>query len=127
LRGLGTGAVIGAGAATTASCTLFGSGPSSTSSNGTVTLTVRREGSTVALAVRDDGPGIPTEHLPRLFDRFYRVEGSRSRETGGSGLGLAITKHLVAAHGGSIDVASTVGVGSVFTIRLPASDLDGDE
>ncbi|NED95381.1 HAMP domain-containing protein [Phytoactinopolyspora alkaliphila] len=87
---------------------------------GTVTVSVRSDGESVALSVADDGPGIPSEHLPRLFDRFYRVEESRSRETGGSGLGLAITKHLVEAHLGSVDVSSAEGEGSVFTIRLPA-------
>ncbi|NDL58028.1 sensor histidine kinase [Phytoactinopolyspora mesophila] len=88
-----------------------------------VTVRVRpedAEGDWVLFTVEDDGPGIPEEHVPRLFDRFYRVEQSRSRATGGSGLGLAITKHLVEAHGGTISVESTVGEGSVFTIRLPA-------
>lgn len=93
-----------------------------TGAGGEVTVTVRHEGPSVVLAVADDGPGIPTEHLPLLFDRFYRVEGSRSRETGGSGLSLAIAKHLIEAHDGSIEVISTEGVGSVFTIRLPARE-----
>lgn len=95
-----------------------------TPSGGDVSVSVRRDGSSVLLAVQDDGPGISAEHLPRLFDRFYRVEGSRSRETGGSGLGLAIAKHLVEAHDGSIEVSSTEGAGSVFTIRLPVHEVE---
>jgi two-component system, OmpR family, sensor histidine kinase BaeS len=90
---------------------------------GHVTVRVRPEGAEgdwVLFTVEDDGPGIPAEHVSRLFDRFYRVEQSRSRETGGSGLGLAITKHLVEAHGGTIGVKTTVGEGSAFAIRLPA-------
>ncbi|NED98768.1 sensor histidine kinase [Phytoactinopolyspora halotolerans] len=98
---------------------LVGNAVRFTPEGGRVTVSVRREGDAAVLAVDDNGTGIPAEHLPRLFDRFYRVEGSRSRETGGSGLGLAITKHLVEAQGGSIEVESTEGVGSVFTITLP--------
>jgi two-component system sensor histidine kinase BaeS len=90
-----------------------------TPDGGLVTVSVRADDSSVVIAVTDNGPGIPREHLPRLFDRFYRVEGSRSRETGGSGLGLSITKHLVEAHQGSVTVESVEGEGSVFTIRLP--------
>lgn len=90
-----------------------------TPTGGEVTASVRIEDASVLIAVSDNGPGIAAEHLPKLFDRFYRVESSRSRETGGSGLGLAITKHLVTAHEGSIEVDSEEGVGSVFTIRLP--------
>ncbi|WP_129664296.1 sensor histidine kinase [Phytoactinopolyspora endophytica] len=90
-----------------------------TPDGGEVRVCARRGDGSAVLTVEDDGAGIPAEHLPRLFDRFYRVESSRSRETGGSGLGLAITKHLVEAQGGSIDVESTPGAGSVFTIRLP--------
>lgn len=74
---------------------------------------------TIVLAVADTGPGIAAEHLPKLFDRFTRVDPSRSRETGGSGLGLAITRTLVEAHGGTVDVASVPGEGATFTIRLP--------
>ncbi len=70
--------------------------------------------------VSDNGPGIPKEHLPRLTERFYRVDGSRSRETGGTGLGLAIVKHVVQRHGGELDIQSTVGQGSDFRIVLPA-------
>jgi two-component system phosphate regulon sensor histidine kinase PhoR len=71
-------------------------------------------------AVTDGGPGIPAEHLPRLTERFYRVDKSRSRETGGTGLGLAIVKHVVQRHGGELKIDSTVGHGSTFSISLPA-------
>jgi two-component system, OmpR family, phosphate regulon sensor histidine kinase PhoR len=69
--------------------------------------------------VRDFGPGIPSEHLPRLFERFYRVDKARSREAGGTGLGLAIVKHIILNHGGEIGVNSELGHGSVFWFRLP--------
>jgi two-component system phosphate regulon sensor histidine kinase PhoR len=72
-----------------------------------------------SISVRDFGAGIPREHLPRLFERFYRVDKGRSREQGGTGLGLAIVKHVVQAHGGRVTVESRVGKGSVFTIHLP--------
>ncbi|MEY2618173.1 MAG: hypothetical protein RL522_1175 [Pseudomonadota bacterium] len=72
-------------------------------------------------SVRDTGEGIAPEHLPRLTERFYRVDRSRSRETGGTGLGLAIVKHVVQRHGGELRIESIVGVGSTFTLRLPAS------
>lgn len=91
-----------------------------TPAGGSVSVSVRGGGEGVELAVTDTGPGISPEHLPHLFDRFYRADPSRSRSTGGSGLGLAITKHLVEAHDGWVGVSSTPGRGSVFTIRLPA-------
>jgi two-component system phosphate regulon sensor histidine kinase PhoR len=73
----------------------------------------------VAIAVRDHGGGIAPEHLPRLFERFYRVDKGRSRELGGTGLGLAIVKHIIQAHGGRVTVESTLGKGSTFTLHLP--------
>ena len=72
------------------------------------------------IAVLDTGPGIATEHLPRLTERFYRVDRSRSRETGGTGLGLAIVKHVMQRHGGSLEVSSKLGQGSCFALVLPA-------
>jgi len=72
----------------------------------------------VFVAVRDQGEGIPRAHLPRLTERFYRVDTARSREMGGTGLGLAIVKHILNHHRGFLEVESTQGVGSVFTVFL---------
>jgi two-component system phosphate regulon sensor histidine kinase PhoR len=72
------------------------------------------------LEVADSGIGISREHLPRLTERFYRVDSSRSRDTGGTGLGLAIVKHVLQRHGGEIDIQSEVGRGSSFKLVLPA-------
>ncbi len=91
-----------------------------TPSGGNVVVGVRRVADGYNLTVTDNGTGIADEHLPHLFDRFYRAEQSRSRMTGGSGLGLAITKHLAEAHGGRITVTSRLGSGSTFTIWIPA-------
>lgn len=77
-------------------------------------------GPVVATEVRDEGAGIAPEHLPRLTERFYRVDTSRSRDKGGTGLGLAITKHIINRHRGRLQIASEVGVGSRFTVVLPA-------
>jgi len=74
---------------------------------------------TVHITVSDQGPGIAAEHLPRLFERFYRVDKARSRQVGGTGLGLAIVKHIAQAHRGTVAVASEVGRGTTFTISLP--------
>ena len=78
-------------------------------------------------AVRDEGPGIAREHLPRLTERFYRVDPSRSRETGGTGLGLAIVKHVVQRHGGELVVSSEPGRGSLFRIALPAHRVQREQ
>jgi heavy metal sensor kinase len=86
---------------------------------GTIRLSVRREAGCAEVAVADNGPGIAPEHLSRIFDRFYRVDRARSRATGGAGLGLAIVKHIAQAHGGSVEVESRVGKGSIFRVRLP--------
>jgi two-component system phosphate regulon sensor histidine kinase PhoR len=72
----------------------------------------------VELLVEDDGPGIEQRHLPRLFERFYRVDAGRSRDIGGTGLGLSIVKHLVEAMGGTVHVESTPGVGTKFGVVL---------
>ena len=71
------------------------------------------------LQVKDTGPGIPPEHLPRLTERFYRVDRSRSRESGGTGLGLAIVKHVMQRHGGLLQITSTAGQGSCFNLVFP--------
>ena len=86
---------------------------------GTIRLRVTREKDFIVIAVQDHGVGISRKHLPRLFERFYRVDKARSRQLGGTGLGLAIVKHIVQAHGGDITVDSTLGKGSIFSIRLP--------
>jgi two-component system, OmpR family, phosphate regulon sensor histidine kinase PhoR len=77
----------------------------------------------VQFYVRDFGGGIPSEHLPRLFERFYRVDKARSRESGGTGLGLAIVKHVVRAHGGTIKAESELNHGSVFYFTLPRQSV----
>jgi len=69
--------------------------------------------------VADHGPGIPEKHLPRLFERFYRVDSARSREEGGTGLGLAIVKHIAMVHGGTVTVESVIGTGSRFCLAIP--------
>jgi len=88
--------------------------------NGVIRLDLERENRYAVVRVADTGPGIPTEHLPRVFDRFYRVDRARSRATGGSGLGLAIVKHIAQAHGGTVAVDSQADRGTTFTVRLPA-------
>jgi two-component system phosphate regulon sensor histidine kinase PhoR len=75
----------------------------------------------IAISVIDEGPGIGAEHLPRLFERFYRVDKARSRDLGGTGLGLALVKHIALVHDGQVRVESRPGRGSTFTIELPAS------
>lgn len=80
----------------------------------------RRGGEVLRFSVTDDGPGIAAEHLPRLTERFYRVSTAASREKGGTGLGLAIVKHIAVRHRGRVEVESTVGQGSMFSVVLPA-------
>jgi two-component system phosphate regulon sensor histidine kinase PhoR len=76
-------------------------------------------------SVRDSGPGIAPEHVPRLTERFYRIDRSRSRETGGTGLGLAIVKHVLQRHGAELKIDSTPGAGSTFSIVFPAARIRG--
>jgi two-component system phosphate regulon sensor histidine kinase PhoR len=90
--------------------------------NTTVRVAARALGrDRVAVAVADEGDGIPANHLPRLTERFYRVDAARSRQLGGTGLGLAIVKHVVNRHRGRLDIQSTPGKGSTFTVVLPAA------
>jgi len=86
--------------------------------HGTVTI-AHESGARDKILVRDNGEGIPAQHLERLFERFYRVDRARSREMGGTGLGLAIVKHLALLHGGEVTVTSELGKGSTFIIHLP--------
>jgi two-component system phosphate regulon sensor histidine kinase PhoR len=86
-----------------------------------IDVSVRRAGARAMLVVRDHGQGIAPEHLPRLTERFYRVDAARSRDSGGTGLGLAIVKHIVERHRGTLNFRSTPGEGTEVTVSLPAS------
>ena len=86
-----------------------------------IDVVATRNGAWVLLGITDHGPGIPREHLPRVTERFYRVDAARSRESGGTGLGLAIVKHIIERHRGSLDIRSTIGVGTSVTVRLPVA------
>lgn len=91
--------------------------------NGRVNLRLRKPGGMAVIEVEDDGVGIPFGEQQRIFERFYRVDRGRSRELGGTGLGLSIVKHIAQSHGGSVSVDSTVGKGTLFTVKIP---LAGD-
>jgi two-component system phosphate regulon sensor histidine kinase PhoR len=90
-----------------------------TGEGGSVTVSVWADGSSVVVRVADTGIGIPQRELPRIFERFYRVDRARSRETGGTGLGLSIVRHVTENHGGEVTVTSELGQGSVFEVCLP--------
>ncbi|MFI5428957.1 sensor histidine kinase [Aeromicrobium sp. UC242_57] len=92
-----------------------------------VTVTGQRDGLDIRLTVTDNGIGIPGEELDRIFERFYRVDPARARSTGGTGLGLSIVKHVAASNGGSVEVWSEPGLGSSFTLVLPAHHHDIEE
>jgi len=96
-----------------------------TPAQGKVTVEVERAGADAILTVRDTGGGIPYADLPRIFERFYVVDRSRSRERGGTGLGLSIARNLVEAHGGRLTAESVLGRGATFTMRIPAA-ADGE-
>jgi two-component system phosphate regulon sensor histidine kinase PhoR len=87
---------------------------------GLVKLSLGRVNGAVQVSISDTGIGIPPEHVPKLFQRFFRVDKARSRDSGGAGLGLAICKSFIASHEGKINVASTPGEGTTFTVELPA-------
>ncbi|NUN69113.1 MAG: two-component sensor histidine kinase [Bacteroidetes bacterium] len=91
---------------------------------GTVVLSVSDAGDRAEIAVKDTGIGIAPQHLPRIFERFYRVDKDRSRDVGGSGLGLAIVKHIVEAHGSTISVKSTVGIGTTFAFTVSRTGVE---
>ena len=91
-----------------------------------VAVQIDVEGDEVVLRVSDTGIGIPSRDLDRIFERFYRVDRARSRETGGTGLGLAIVKHVVENHGGEIEVESELGRGTLFRISFPAASRPDD-
>ena len=95
---------------------------SHTAQEGSITVTARLQDNQIKISVADTGEGIPAKDLPNIFERFYRVDKSRTRATGGSGLGLTIAKRLVEAHGGRIEVESELGKGSTFTFTLPVSE-----
>ncbi|MFD8013203.1 sensor histidine kinase [Streptomyces sp. NPDC058955] len=103
---------------------LVGNAVRHTPAGGSVTLELARDGGRVRIAVRDTGSGIPAADLPHLFDRFWRADAARGRATGGSGLGLSICRRIVADHGGTVEAASQVGTGSVFTVLLPEGGVD---
>ena len=86
----------------------------------TVSLAMRQDDDWIEIDVTDQGIGIAPHDVDRIFERFYRADQARSRSTGGTGLGLAIVKHIATNHGGRVDVTSTLGGGSTFTLRLPA-------
>jgi two-component system sensor histidine kinase SenX3 len=90
------------------------------SEHGKVELAAEQRGEWILITVADHGLGIPSDEMPRIFERFYRVDKGRSRATGGTGLGLAIVRHAVENHGGQVSVESELGVGSTFTVTLPA-------
>ena len=87
--------------------------------HGSVTVTVKNQRNFAALSVSDTGIGIPPEHQERIFERFYRVNKSRSKELGGTGLGLSIVKHAARLHGADIELDSTAGVGTAITVTFP--------
>jgi len=88
----------------------------------TIEVAARRTDGLIAITLADRGPGVPEADLPRIFERFYRVDRSRTRDPGGTGLGLSIVRHLVELHGGRVSAANRPGGGAVFTVRLPAAD-----
>ncbi|MER7954222.1 ATP-binding protein [Streptomyces sp. NPDC096030] len=105
---------------------LVGNAVRHTAPGGGVRLELAERDEMVRIAVRDTGSGIPAADLPRLFDRFWRADAARGRDTGGSGLGLSIARQIVADHHGAVEVTSEVGVGTVFTIVLPAPNRPTD-
>jgi signal transduction histidine kinase len=98
---------------------LFDNALRHTPAGGRVRVATERAGTNMLVRVSDTGTGIPADHLPRIFERFYRVDPGRSRQEGGTGLGLAIVKHLVEAHGGHVDAVSELGRGTTIVLSFP--------
>ncbi|MCB0027788.1 MAG: HAMP domain-containing protein [Anaerolineales bacterium] len=96
-----------------------------TPAGGRILIRLRQADQAVLITIQDNGKGIAAQHLPHIFDRFYRTDSSRSRDTGGAGLGLAISQAYVTLHGGTISVQSEAGVGTSFMIRLPIIEMEG--
>jgi two-component system phosphate regulon sensor histidine kinase PhoR len=90
-------------------------------SEGSISISSRPRNNGVLVSVRDTGSGIEQEHLPRIFERFYRADAARSRAAGGTGLGLSIVKHLVEAHGGVVEAESEIGKGTEVRFFLPSN------
>jgi two-component system phosphate regulon sensor histidine kinase PhoR len=86
---------------------------------GSINIYSEESGNNIKIVIEDSGIGIPAKDIPRIFERFYRVDKARSRELGGTGLGLSIVKHIIELHGGSVGVESTEGLGSKFCFTLP--------
>ena len=99
---------------------LFDNAVRYTPAGGHVSVEVTGTADETIVTVRDTGAGIAPEHLPRIFERFYRVDPARSREAGGTGLGLAIVKHLMESHGGRVEAESTPGTGTAIRLHFPA-------
>jgi heavy metal sensor kinase len=93
-----------------------------TPSGGSISASIVREGKAAVIIIKDTGIGISKEHMPHLFERFYRVDKARSRAEGGAGLGLAICQHIVEVHNGSIEVESQIGKGSTFSVSVPLAE-----
>ena len=89
--------------------------------HGEITLSLKQSGNQVMFEIEDTGIGIPEDHIPRIFERFYVTDKSRSKMLGGTGLGLSIVKHIVLLHNGTIDVKSTPNKGTTFSITLPVN------
>lgn len=98
-----------------------------TPENGSIHVEAEDKGDSVSISIEDNGPGIPDEEKDRIFERFYRVDDSRARDTGGTGLGLAIAKEAVLMHGGTINVENSSSGGSIFIIKLPYNGIKKDE
>lgn len=101
---------------------LVGNAIKYTQENGSVLIRMEIKNAVITVSVKDNGPGIALEHLKRIFERFYRVEKSRSKDKGGTGLGLAIVKHILEAHDTQVQVASEIGEGTTFSFQLPLGD-----